>query len=92
MQIGPYVYRAGPDTLGIGADNMALVSCKIAVNEPNYGPRYNVRGSFSPLTGGEQYPLSNVGPTNSLKANGAYLSGDFALQQLTQFNKDNNLK
>lgn len=91
VRVGPYNYRAGPNSLGIGVDNMAFASYAIATDMPNYGPRYNVRKSFSPLTGGEQFPLSRFGPTNSLRANGVYMSGDLALQMLTQFNKDNNL-
>lgn len=88
---GPYDYIPGPNTLGIGVDNMALVRRPIAVDMPNYGPRYNVTRSFAPLTGGAQFPLAVSGPMVDLRANGVYISGDMALAALTDFNKENNL-
>jgi len=88
---GPYNYIAGPNTLGIGVDNMALLRQPIAIDSPIYGPRYNVHKSFAPLTGGAQFPLAVYGPTTDIRANGVYLSGAVALQALTDFNKSNNM-
>lgn len=88
---GPYNYRAGPNTLGIGVENMALERQPIAVDFSTYGPRYNVRGDFAPFLGAGQFPLAPSVPAVSLRANGVYLSGDMALQALTDFNKANKL-
>ena len=88
---GPYNYRAGPSTLGIGVDNMALLRQPIAVDFSTYGPRYNVRGDFGPFQGAGQFPLAPAVPFVGLRANGVYLSGELALQNLTDFNKANNL-
>lgn len=84
---GPYQYRFGPNTLGIGVDNMALERPGIAIDNPNYGSRYAVLASFSPCEGGQQFPLTNIGPTNDLRHNGVYMSGDLALMALADFNK-----
>lgn len=88
---GPYNYVTGPSTLGIGVDNLALVQPGIAATPPIYGKRYNVQGSFAPLTGAAQFPLNFERPLSSLRQNGVYLSGDMALDVLTQFNRDNKL-
>ena len=88
---GPYNYRAGPNTLGIGVDNMALERQPIAVDMPIYGPRYNVQKSFAPLMGGAQFPLAVSVPNVGLRANGVYMSGQLALAALTDFNKANNM-
>lgn len=88
---GPYNYIPGPNTLGIGVDNMALVRQPIAVDMPIYGQRYNVHKSFAPLHGGAQFPLAVSVPNVGLRANGVYLSGDMALSALTDFNKANNM-
>lgn len=87
----PYTYRAGPDRLGIGVDNMALNRNPIAVDFNTYGPRYNVQRDFAPLRGAAQFPLYVSGPMNDLRANGVYLSGSLALQALTDYNKANKL-
>jgi len=87
----PYNYRAGPNTLGIGVDNMALERNPIAVDFSTYGPRYNVRGDFSPFLGAAQFPTAVYGPTTDIRANGVYLLGAMALQALTDFNKSNKL-
>jgi hypothetical protein len=86
LRNGPYEYIPGPNTLGIGIDNFALVRPGIATDEPNYGPRYNVRKSFAPLRGASQFPVNVSGPKNDLRHNGVYLSGDVALQALADFN------
>jgi hypothetical protein len=91
MANGPYRYRAGPDRLGIGVDNMALERPPIASDFSTYGPRYNVRGDFAPFRGAAQFPLAPLVPNVGLRANGVYLSGDMALQALTDFNKANKL-
>lgn len=83
---GPYTYIPGPNTLGIGIDNFALIRPGIATDEPNYGPRYNVRLSIAPCEGGQQFPLAPNGPSNDIRHNGVYLSGDMALQALADFN------
>lgn len=83
----PYRYRAGPSTLGIGVDNMALERNPIAVDFNRYGPRYNVQRDFAPFLGASQFPTAVYGPKNDLRANGVYLAGDLALQALTDFNK-----
>lgn len=88
MASGPYQYIPGPNTLGIGVDNMALVRPGIGTDEPHYGKRYNVRKSFSPLMGGAQFPLAQSGPMVDLRANGVYMSGELALAQLTEFNQN----
>jgi len=88
---GPYAYIAGPDTLGIGVDNLAFVRPGYPVDEPIYGHRYNVQRVFAPFLGAAQFPLANIGPTTDLRAGGVYLSGGLALQVLTEYNKDNNL-
>lgn len=88
---GPYNYRAGPNTLGIGVENMALVRPPITVDPPIYGPRYNVRNSFSPLVGAAQFPFVQSVPFVGLRGHGVYLSGDMALQALTDFNKSNKM-
>lgn len=86
MRVFPYFYRPGPNTLGIGVDNLALERPGIPVDEPIYGRRYNVRKSFAPLTGASQFPLAPAVPAVSLRGNGVYLSGDMALQALAEFN------
>jgi len=88
---GPYEYVAGPNTLGIGADNLALVRPPITVDPPIYGPRYNVRQSFAPLMGAAQFPLDVSVPRVGLRGNGVYMSGAMALSALTEYNKANNL-
>lgn len=87
----PYRYRAGPDTLGIGVDNMALERNPIAVDYSTYGPRYNVQRDFAPFLGAAQFPIAPQVPKVGLRANGVYMSGDLALQALTDFNKANKL-
>lgn len=89
---GPYSYIPGPNTLGIGIDNLALQRPGIPIDEPIYGERYNVRMSLSPLCGAMQYPLAPSGPSNSLRQNGVYISGDMALQALADFEKEMNRK
>ena len=84
---GPWNYVAGPSTLGIGVENLALVQQGVAVTMPHYGPRYNVRGSFMPLEGAGQFPLQQSVPMVGLRANGAYLSGAMALEALTDYNR-----
>ena len=91
LVVGPYAYIAGPDTLGIGVDNLAFMRPDFPIDMPIYGHRYNVRESFAPLRGAGNFPLANIGPTTDIRANGVYMSGNLALQVLTQFNKDNNL-
>jgi hypothetical protein len=70
---GPYRYRAGPNTLGIGVENLALEQPGRAVDADFYSPRYNVRGAFS-----THFPtVPNTGqflPDYDLRANGVYLS------------------
>lgn len=89
MANSPYSYRAGPNTLGIGVENMALLRPGVAVDQPNYGPRYEVRGSINPFMGGAFYPVAPHGPYISLRADGVYLSGQMALQALADFEKAN---
>jgi len=92
IQNGPYFYHVGPNTLGIGIDNMALIRPHIPVDPYQaVGPRYNVRRAFSALLGGGQFPLAVFAPTVDIKANGVYLSGTIQLQALSNFNAQNNL-
>lgn len=88
---GPYNYRAGPNTLGIGVDNLALERQPIAIDFNFNSPRYNVRSAFAPFEGAGQFPLTNIGPVTDIRANGVYLSGSLALQALTDFKKSNNI-
>ena len=78
---GPYRYRAGPNTLGIGVENLALEMPGRAIDADFYSPRYSVRGSISP-----RFPtVPNTGqrlPEYDLRASGVYLSGDIALAAL----------
>ena len=91
VRSGPYSYRAGSSTLGIGSDNYALERPGIPIDSPIYGPRYNVHGSFNPLTGASQFPLQVSVPRNDIRAGGVYLSGSMALSALTDFNRANKL-
>jgi hypothetical protein len=88
---GPYGYVAGPSTLGIGVDNLALIRGKLAIDEPIYGPRYNVRRDFAPLTGASQFPLGNIGPLTDIRGDGVYLSGQLVLGQLTETRKNSSI-
>ena len=78
-----YGYIRKTDNLGIGVEDMALALPYPTPVINTYGPRYNVRGSFMPFTGGGQFPLAPFGPFVGLRANGVYLSGDYALGALT---------
>lgn len=88
---GPWSYRAGPNTLGIGVDNMALLRQGVGVDMPNYGPRYSPQKSMVPLAGAQQFPIVQSLPAIGIRANGAYVSGAMQLQALVDFNKDNKL-
>jgi len=84
---GPYRYIPGPDTLGIGVENMALAQPGLAQFSNYWSPRYNVRGDLGPYA--PAFIQTAVeGPSVSLRGNGVYLSdGDVALQSLIEFNK-----
>lgn len=82
-----YNYVFGPNTLGIGVGNAALVRPQppLVGGQP-YGPKYNVHKSintFAPA-GTNPGPLP-LGPQVDLRANGVYLSGDMALMALADF-------
>lgn len=89
VKSGFYDYKIGPNTLGIGVDNLAFADYKIAINEPIYGPRYNVKRSFAALDGAAQFPLAPSGPAIDLRANGVYMGGNLALGMLTQMLSNN---
>lgn len=78
---GPYRYRQGPATLGIGVENMALEQPLRAIDQDFNSARYNIRGALS-----TKFPtFPNTGqflPNNDLRANGVYLSGAVDLQPL----------
>jgi hypothetical protein len=83
-----YGYIPGPNTLGIGVDNFAL---QLPYTNPMwsiYGPRYNVQRDLAPLTGGYQKLAQDL-PNVDLRADGVYLSGQIALQALSDFNNQN---
>ncbi len=84
---GKYRYRAGPNTLGIGVENLALEQPGRTVDADFYSPRYNVRGTLAPLAPG-YVQLEPFVPDNSLRGNGVYLSGDFALTGLMTENNN----
>lgn len=84
VRVGIYDYMVGPNTLGIGMDNLAFADYNIAIDEPIYGPRYNVQRSFAALMGGAQFPLAKSGPQFDLRANGVYMASELNLGMLTQ--------
>lgn len=78
---GPYRYDAGPNTLGVGVENLALVQPGRAIDSDYNSPRYNVQRNFD--LGFQTVP--NTGqrlPDYSLRGNGVYLSGTLELQGL----------
>lgn len=83
---GNYRYRAGPNTLGIGVENLALEQPGRAVDQDFYSPRYNVKGSLY-----THFPtVPNIGqslPAYDLRADGVYLSGAIAMQSLIDMQK-----
>jgi len=84
----PYHYVPGPARLGIGVGNEALLRPHLYPPDGIWGPRYNVRHDMGVTEKGyvkEAQDLPNV----SLQANGVYLSGTLALQQLSDFNAKN---
>jgi len=86
----PYSYVAGPNTLGIGVGNMALVRPMPPIYGGfPYGQKYNVRGSINPFEGAAQFPAPfNYGPKVDLRADGVYLSeGTIALAALADLNQ-----
>ncbi len=78
---GPYRYRTGPATLGVGVENLALEQPGRAIDQDYNSPRYNIRGGFV-----TQFPtFPNIGqalPDTDLRASGLYLAGTFDLQPL----------
>lgn len=80
---GPYRYRAGPNTLGIGTENLALEQPGRAIDQDFNSARYNIRKEFK-----TQFPtFPNMGqalPSVDLRASGVYLSGDLELAALIQ--------
>lgn len=75
---GGYQYRAGPNTLGIGVENLALEQPGRTVDQDFWSARYNVRRSISPRF--DTFP--NTGqylPSYDLRASGVYLSGEVQL-------------
>lgn len=85
LKNGPYKYKPGYNTLGIGADNMALVSPGFPQLSNFYSPKYLVQGDLKPFAPGYAKTTQEM-PDTSLKANGAYLSGEIALAALSEFN------
>lgn len=81
--VRPFSYRAGPDNLGVGVENLALVSNGRPNEASFYSPRYDVRREMKPYIP----VLPNIGqslPAADLRQNGVYLSGDMALAQLVE--------
>lgn len=83
-----YRYVFGPNTLGIGVENAALVRPMppIAGGQP-YGIKYNILGSIKTHEQAAQFPLAKFGPDVDLRANGVYLSGQIDLMALADFQK-----
>jgi len=83
---GPYRYRLGAHCLGEGADVYALEQPQsLPIGYQHYGPRYNIRRTLSPNTGGYVGPDFQSGPLVDLKANGVFLSGALSLQALADY-------
>lgn len=86
----PYSYVFGPDTLGIGVENAALVRPMLPVpGGGRYGPKYNIHASLNAFEGAGQFPVAISGPMTDTKANGVYMSGQLALAALADLNKSN---
>ena len=80
---GPFRYRAGPSTLGIGAENMALVNPGIPADLNFYGSRYTPGRSMdirAPLIQQEAQSL----PSGDIRGNGVYIPGEYDLAGLTE--------
>jgi hypothetical protein len=78
---GPYGYRAGPDRLGIGTENLALVLPGVPVQASWYDPSRDVRRS--PQLGfATQAQDGQSLPDYDLRQGGVYLSGAWELSGL----------
>ncbi len=77
-------YKNTPDNIGVGVENIALSRPHGPVMGGTYGPAYNVRKSVDILSKGFVQLAQDL-PTVDLRANGVYLSGEMALQALSDF-------
>lgn len=78
---GPYRYRAGSNTLGIGVENFALEQPGRAIDQDFNSPRYNIRKELK--TNFPTFPnMGQALPSVDLRANGVYLSGEIELAAL----------
>lgn len=82
-----YNYVAGPRDLGVGVDNFALVKPDITPFMNYYGPAYNIHKSFKTRVPAMVSDGIIELPRADLRANGVYLSGQMALQALSDFEK-----
>lgn len=83
IENGPYRYRAGPNTLGVGVENLALVQPGIADSWNFNSPRYNVRNQMDLRLPTLPNPGVKV-PNYDLRADGVYLSGQYTLTGLVE--------
>lgn len=79
---GPYRYRAGPNTLGIGIENLALVVPGLPVQAGPYSPSRDVRRSMQIGFATVANPNQPSVPIYDLRQNGLFLTGAWELSGL----------
>jgi hypothetical protein len=84
---GPFQYRAGPSTLGVGSENLALVAPgpppMMNFQSPRYDPRRSIDVKFN------TFPQDGTGklPYYDYRHNGVYMHGEFNLTGLIEGGK-----
>jgi hypothetical protein len=86
---GPYRYREGPATLGVGVENLALVVPGPAPAMDFHSPRYDPRRSID--VAASTYAQTDVIslPFYDLRQRGLFLTGGIDLSGLIEMEKQN---
>lgn len=77
---GPFRYRAGPDNLGIGVNNLALVVNGQGVNYTNSGYKNDIRRQLDVLS--PNVVTFQVLPDFDLRQSGLFISGNWSMEGL----------
>jgi len=82
-----YKYKQNQTGLAIGSDGLALLRPHGPILGGTYGPRYNVKRNIDILRPAFIQEGQAL-PSIDLRGQGAYLSGEMALQKLSDFEKE----
>lgn len=75
---GPFRYRVGPDNLGIGVNNLALVVNGQGVNYSNVGRQNDIRAQMDVLS--PNVLTYQVLPDFDLRQSGLFISGNWSME------------